>query len=652
MWDGRITNGDLQSEFQTNMEAITGKYEKQETVVNSLLKSLAFGASEFPPYLVVDYMREGELRLGQTVRIGALSKAKDYNGKIGIVTGPCNKRDRYPVLMWDTKKTLGLRASNLLRVLGGGDQMRARVMVIGAGAAGLAAAKFLQDRKVNVTVLEGRSRIGGRTCTLTLPERDADKLESQNIDMGASYIHNCDSSNEIFQIALREKPLAAVGAGSRWADTECARWFDDKSGEEMSALSNAKVHLLHWKIGANMTRIAKKLGPAVAPKTPISKVFEEARGSMVKQLQCNLSDQEKRMLAAIRTRMWGYVSNMDETASELVRHLPQDDVDLNTIIGSDFYNLQYSMSLDVRVQETDNPKVGHVDSKDGTGDRLLANGYGPFLVKYLSRNLRCITGKSVQRITITHLKAGARNSKRRKPQVSVRCRDGTTYTCEYLICAVPLGVLQNEHRDSCITFEPALPQIKKEAIRSLGSGAHNKIIVRFKPEHVFWPKNTPQLVPLDQRFHILNLHAYGKPGILCAHVWPPFAFDWKTKSDQEVVDAFCDVLKGMFWRLESDGKRKMRTDAFPKPVDYVVGRWDSDPFSLGSYSYLKLGATWQQIEHLAAPFPSRDPHLFFAGEATSLEGIQCVTGAYKSGERAARQILAEITNKRRGLMTK
>jgi len=358
--------------------------------------------------------------------------------------------------------------------------------------------------------------------------------------------------------------------------------------------------------------------------------------------------------------------------------------------------MQYSMSLDVRVQKTNRPKVGPLDPKDGPGDRLLSNGYGPFLVRYLSKGLRCITGKSVSKIVLNNSATGSsssssssssslssssgserkkkammRASKRKRPQVTIRCRDGSCYTCDYVLCAVPLGVLQSKHKDSSIFFDPPLPPKKQNAIESLGSGAHNKILVRFRPDDVFWPEDTPQIVPLDQRFHILNLHAYGKKGCLCAHVWPPFADGWDGKTDEEVVRELCEVLKGMFWRRKKkkttssssssendDGSggqddpdaEAFRKEPFPTPLDYVVARWDSDPFALGSYSYLKLGATWPQIEDLARPYPAKDPHIFFAGEATSLEGIQCVTGAYKSGLRAAKQILADIANRRRGFI--
>jgi monoamine oxidase len=57
----------------------------------------------------------------------------------------------------------------------------ATVIVIGAGVSGLAAARRLADEGVNVIVLEGRDRIGGRVWT--------DHSIGTPLDLGASWIH-------------------------------------------------------------------------------------------------------------------------------------------------------------------------------------------------------------------------------------------------------------------------------------------------------------------------------------------------------------------------------------------------------------------------------------------------------------------------------
>lgn len=57
------------------------------------------------------------------------------------------------------------------------------VAVVGAGVAGLAAARELRDRGLRVTVLEARSRIGGRILT----HRD-DRVPLP-IELGAEFLH-------------------------------------------------------------------------------------------------------------------------------------------------------------------------------------------------------------------------------------------------------------------------------------------------------------------------------------------------------------------------------------------------------------------------------------------------------------------------------
>ncbi|ARF59219.1 hypothetical protein B1H19_03630 [Streptomyces gilvosporeus] len=72
-----------------------------------------------------------------------------------------------------------------------------RVIVVGAGISGLAAARHLADRGQGVVVLEARNRIGGRIWT-------SGKWAGMPLDLGASWIHGIDSN-----------PIAALAAKAR-----------------------------------------------------------------------------------------------------------------------------------------------------------------------------------------------------------------------------------------------------------------------------------------------------------------------------------------------------------------------------------------------------------------------------------------------------
>ena len=69
----------------------------------------------------------------------------------------------------------------------------------------------------------------------------------------------------------------------------------------------------------------------------------------------------------------------------------------------------------------------------------------------------------------------------------------------------------------------------------------------------------------------------------------------------------------------------------------VRSGWCSDPDTNGAYSYLRVGGT---SEHRARLADEILPGLWFAGEATSVEHPATMHGAWFSGERAARQVLA------------
>ena len=67
------------------------------------------------------------------------------------------------------------------------------ILIIGAGIAGIAAAKYLKDIGFNVTILEGGNRVGGRIFTK--------EFDNISIDLGAAWIHGDDPKNPLVKLA-------------------------------------------------------------------------------------------------------------------------------------------------------------------------------------------------------------------------------------------------------------------------------------------------------------------------------------------------------------------------------------------------------------------------------------------------------------------
>ena len=65
--------------------------------------------------------------------------------------------------------------------------MEIDVLVIGAGAAGLAAARTLHDARLSAAVVEARERVGGRALTY--------QFGTFPLDLGAGHLHSADEND-------------------------------------------------------------------------------------------------------------------------------------------------------------------------------------------------------------------------------------------------------------------------------------------------------------------------------------------------------------------------------------------------------------------------------------------------------------------------
>ncbi|XP_954055.1 amine oxidase (flavin-containing) [Theileria annulata] len=184
---------------------------------------------------------------------------------------------------------------------------------------------------------------------------------------------------------------------------------------------------------------------------------------------------------------------------------------------------------------------------------------------------------------------------------------------KYVIMTVPINLL-NE-----ISFEPKLSESRVKSMSNYSMGYHNKIVMRFKPSDIFWPRNEMQFNSLDHRFQFLNLHCYGKKGCILAHSFPPFSKNFDKMSKASLLKLCLKLLHRIF-----NVKRKVY------PVEAFVTNWKGDRYSKGSYSYPKVSANDEDIIHLKSPYPTDDPKILFS-DGTFDTSIRAAEDIYNIG---------------------
>jgi monoamine oxidase len=408
----------------------------------------------------------------------------------------------------------------------------AEVIVIGAGVAGLKAARDLAAEGRSVLVLEARDRIGGRIHTV----RDRAPIP---VELGAELIHG--ESAETWAV-FRAQRVQTWRLSTIWERGSDGAWQDAASHDDDDA--DWELPTLPYpdeSVGAFLTRIG--LQPDQYPPGVLHLVLDSAELS-------ELSAQ----------------AALDLLAETTASGEQYGDADFRVIGGYDQLPRALADGLDVRL---------------GKGVETIEWGGQP---------------------------------------VRVICADGSVYEAGQVVITLPVGVLQARG----VRFVPDLPPARWNAIDSLGISDVVKLHLLF---------DAPVLPPgVDAVFDL---------GCVPTFWWnasagnPNFAGEllvgWAVGAAARSLLAL-DESEALAQALNSLRDLLNQPDLTPRTA--ALHHWNDDPYARGAYTHTPPGAHTARAV-LAAPLEGR---LFWAGEATDTF-YGTVQGAYRSGARAAREIL-------------
>lgn len=532
------------------------------------------------------------------------------------------------------------------------------VLVIGAGLAGLGAARLLSSHGMSVLVVEARDRFGGRAWTDQFPEDSSKGLEQCPVEEGCNYLHGCTEQHILFQLAKRLGIPSAVcpadlgSSYTGWESCEVAEWRDGCERIPLGEVVDMILLLEQAVAGVGvLLEDTREDGPVAGEDlgTYLQRALDVVLRSRSKaglRTTTDLTNRERNLLYSLQGRMHGYVAPLSRMpAHKLVDRAdraifedplwPQSDADLVLLVTQVIEN---KLSL-IRGLGKEGPEVHVAHEVDCENeDRLLLGDGFKVIVDALAQGLHVTSGDAISAIQWD------------VSPVVLQTTSGREFAAQDVVVTVPVGVLAGLDARSSISFQPPWSPTKTAAVKRLappavGDCTHEKVVLRWTTDAPFVvdvlgaPGGPLQLATTDRRFHFLNLHKYGRGGQLLCHIWADSSWtEHRDLSDSEVVAEVVSALRVMFPGTSKAGP------FVTTPVQAKVTRWSLDPFALGAYSELQDVRASEDDRIL---YSQPDGHVHYAGEGAvpSDCGAQCADGALLSGLAAALSILEQFPDR-------
>lgn len=202
--------------------------------------------------------------------------------------------------------------------------------------------------------------------------------------------------------------------------------------------------------------------------------------------------------------------------------------------------------------------------------------------------------------------------------------DGETFRGSHVVVTVPLGVL----RSGAITFEPALSADKQAAIARVDMGGLEKVAMVFDEQ--WWGGGSAEFISADEDGAFPELYDLsdlaGEPTLVALYggrFSREVQGEW---SDEALVQGALEAAELAYGVTA------------PEPTASAVTHWSTDPYAGGSYAFLPVGASLDDLDTLAEPEGER---LLFAGEHTWRAAYGNVHAAMFTGLREAHRLGVE-----------
>lgn len=518
---------------------------------------------------------------------------------------------------------------------------KCKVVIIGAGMAGLSAANYLiQNGYTDFKILEARNRIGGRIISIN--------MGAEKIQLGANWIHGI-LGNPMFEIAMSNglipivnipkphKVVASTEDGKQVPFTilqeiyeayvcflrRCEEYFLCQYIPPPDIVSVGEHISLETKLYLNSVKDPKE-----------KKLKELIFNCLLKRETCitgchSMNEIDLLELGSYQELQGGNIvlpNGYSAILDPLSRFIPSEAIIMNSPVKSIHWK---------RKKPTTPP---HQNPSDN--------------LQTIEEEENYESDDSDKTVTDYNTKSsspskGGHNLHR--TNVKIECENGTIYYCDHVICTIPLGVLKDT---SSTLFNPELPQYKLDSIDSLLFGTVDKIFLEYDRPFLnaeiseimlLWDEPIDADVvnqELESDLNYLKQNWYKKIYSF-SKITDTLLLGWISGKEAEYMELLDS--SEISERCTEILRKFLKDPYIPKPKKCICTSWKKQPYCRGSYTAMAIGASQDDIDNIAQPLYSNPhqskPSILFSGEHTHSNFYSTVHGAYLSGRTAAKIIL-------------